>query len=837
MAAEESSRSTAFACPARFVVSLCGDQDGSIWIGTEGHGVYRYDPSEASQSAWTQFTTGNGLADNTVEALACDSRGRIWAGTLDHGVEVFNGKYWQRYGLLTNPRQNELAGPVGEHVFSIKVSPLDGSIWVCTNSGVARYELGYKSGKDKIAGQWAYYTVAEGLPADDVQGVAFGPRGRVYIATSCDGLAIGRPVQEDRTAIRRHKLVGPIQYGPWRIIKSRFTVSPPLTPDGNGLPSNLLNDILVAPDGSAWVATDEGIAWSRDGGRRWSFLRGRDWLAKDRGLTNPPLPSYIFSAARRTARAQLLSEDYCTCLAADSTGRIWVGHRQTRIDIIDPASGRISPIHRDGTGVRNKSPHGEWKQSHFFVDKILMLRKSPPILGCYGGGVLALPSWFAGTVHAAKPAGLFTGGKTISENRHPRMPVAAATPTRWQLAGERKNINLIARKLWKDRNVLEVVRLDDDWRTEGNWLGRYGTYYAKLGAMDSPHDFSWGTCFQPPPGGVSLGSHFRHGDFLRYWITWLYTADRRSLEMPKPMFLRDWMKGRVADQNLYRRQSEWDDHGEAYPPTWQGPGLRVNLRIPNGYYELCLYDVNKDGHTGANRYRDYSVTVSRGANPLKVGVQNRSRPLILADARISGFWNGVWTRFLVRGPGWVRVQIHRGSSMNTILAGYFIGLFRSDPPPYSHAYPHGENTIENPQAESIYILHHPAFGKQPSGSAFRHRPSPAEILAQRKNAYIATQTWAADWSSDSLRYLLFVGRTAKAQGQQDSLVRQSRLARKFWQLHRFHLAEGLLKSARKSVPRTIEENLPFDPSVGNPSQRELLIFQKYVKYDPQTIHR
>ena len=829
--------STIAACPAHFVVSLCDDKAGNIWVGTEGHGVYRFNPNQISQSPWTQFTTGKGLDDSTVEALACDSRGRIWAGTLNHGVAVFNGKYWQRYGLLTDKRRDERAGPIGEHVFSIKVSSLDGSIWICTNSGISRYEIGGKSGKDKIVGQWIYYTVTGGLPSDDIWKVAFGPHGRVYAATGCDGLAISRPIPKDREALRHHKLNGPIRYGRWKIVKSGFVEAPPLTPRGNGLPGNLLNDLLVTPDGTAWVATDDGIAWSANGGRRWSFLRGEDWLAKDQGLTHPPSPSYLFNASRRAVRTQLLSEDYCTCLAADSTGRIWVGHRRTGIDIINPASGHVYSLQRDLTGARNKSPHREWKQPHFYVDSTLMRGHGPPILGCYGGGVLELPSWFAGATRAAKLDGFLTEGKSTPENRSPPMPTAATTPTLAQIAVEEKNIDLVAGKLWNHKDVPRVVRLDDDWRTQGNWLGRYGTYYARLGAMDSPRDFSWGTCFQPPPGGVSLGGHFRHGDFLRYWVTWLYTADGRSLEMPKPMFRRDWMKGRVSNKTLCRRQSEWDDHGEAYPAAWQGPGLRINLRVPSGYYELCLYDVNKDGHAAGNRYRDYSVTVTRGVNPLRSGAEGRLRLPILADARISDFWNGLWTRFLVRGPGWIQVQIHRGSSMNTILAGYFIGVYRADPTPYSRAYPNSKNTVGNPQAASIYILHRPDFGKARGNSTVHHRVSPMEMLTQRKLARIATRGWATDWSAESLRYSSFVDRVTKARTPQGYLLRQSHLARRFWQLHRFRRTENLFSSAGRNVPRAIEENLRFDPSLGNPSYRELLIFQKTIRYDTQAPDR
>lgn len=58
-----------------------------------------------------------------------------------------------------------------------------------------------------------------------------------------------------------------------------------------------------------------------------------------------------------------------------------------------------------------------------------------------------------------------------------------------------------------------------------------------------------------------------------------------------------------------RRQAEWDDHGEAYSRTHEGPDLYCTLKVPAVIFFLSLYDFNKDGHDGANRCRDYVVSV------------------------------------------------------------------------------------------------------------------------------------------------------------------------------------------------------------------------------------
>src|SRR5580658_1838489 len=62
-----------------FAVSLASDASGNIWVGTEGNGVWKYNPSTRQ---WTQFTTKDGLGDDCVYALAVDRQNRVWAGHL-----------------------------------------------------------------------------------------------------------------------------------------------------------------------------------------------------------------------------------------------------------------------------------------------------------------------------------------------------------------------------------------------------------------------------------------------------------------------------------------------------------------------------------------------------------------------------------------------------------------------------------------------------------------------------------------------------------------------------------------------------------------------------------
>ncbi len=282
-----------------FITSLCRDNHGCLWIGTEDNGVWRLDPSAPQDTQYTHFTHENGLGDDDAYALVCDKAGRVWVGTLNHGVSVFNGKDWKTYGPLD--------GPLGSRVFALVVNPKDGGVWMATEAGLARYQ------NDR----WSYYTRAEGLPSDQASALAFSQNGTLYVGTQCDGIAIGSPAND---------------YHTWRIVTGPRQM--PNAPTGTGLPSSLINCLLVVRDGTVYAGTTTGLAASEDEGKTWHYRRGADWKDKLAGLADP-VPS-----VDRPVEGDLLREDYVTCLAEDTYRGLWVGHRQAGLELLERGTDR-----------------------------------------------------------------------------------------------------------------------------------------------------------------------------------------------------------------------------------------------------------------------------------------------------------------------------------------------------------------------------------------------------------------------------------------------------------------------------------------------------------------
>lgn len=611
--------------PERCVTALAQGPDGNLWVATEDSGVWRYNPSVArAQDRWHQFTAKDGLGDDSAYALVVDKQNRVWAGTLNHGVSVWNGQVWKNYGVLD--------GPLGERVFAIKVCPTDGDVWIATNAGLTRYSV--KNDR------WSYITQADGLPSDQVQAIAFDQSGNVVVGTQCDGVALAQAADGYKT---------------WRVVQGPEQM--PTTPTGKGLPSSLINDVLAAKDGTIYAATTTGLAWSSDGGANWSYVRGQDYAAKVEGRYGGPPRGWSQEPGA------VLAEDYVSCLAEDKEGRIWLGHWQAGSERVQMQSG--------STGLSLKEvPH---RQNSGMVRAILPRSNGALLLARYDEGLSYNASGTRQDVARVKPALAGTSATSV-----PLFPTAAKAPMLDELNGLLASLGKIEPL---DPKVSVVAPLPDDWTTEGNWLGRYGRYWASLNAMVSPRNYYWGAGWTPIEHAFQISPKEKNNS-LRYWIQWLYTDNPRSLEMPPVYFDSRLQKG-LTTPDQYRRQAEIDDNGESYPLTKEGPDIYFSVKIPAGLWVLSCYNHNKDGHAGVNRMRDYrySFRPHDPAKPIRDVSDFDSEPE-LAHSRQRDFWGGVYKRFLVRGPQQLTLRMAKNDSLNVILAATFLDPVDEQPAPY-----------------------------------------------------------------------------------------------------------------------------------------------------------
>ncbi len=360
------------------ITALAQDNRGRIFAASEESGVWMRGTSRHSDKQWRRFNTQNSsIADDNIYALTVDGQGRVWAGTASHGVSVFNGRSWKNY--------NPLQAPLGERIFDIAVSPLDGDVWIASNVGLTRYSVSKDS--------WTTRYAAPRLPFNHIEAIAFTRRGDIVLGTQTDGVLMTDAAKVGNAEMSSAKTGGAIEYSKWRIVSvadaaanwPQVGYAQSNQAAIQGLPSNMTTDVLVARDGTIWVASTGGLASSRDNGKTWNFTHGADYGDKLRGRYNVTVPNPF-----PVAQAPTWSEDYVSCLAEDGAGMLWVGHWRRGYEVYDPKTQKIVLNGAPGDKSDDANSNGDGD----YVKCILPLSGQAPLIGRYGFGLTVAPRFF-----------------------------------------------------------------------------------------------------------------------------------------------------------------------------------------------------------------------------------------------------------------------------------------------------------------------------------------------------------------------------------------------------------------------------------------------------------
>jgi len=234
------------------------DPAGHVWVGSHGGGLSRFDGSQ-----WRHFNVPD-LADPYVYDIVFDREGKMWVANWK-GVSVYDGKTWHSY--------TQADGIIDEWVYALALDG-DGAIWLGTEGGVTRYD-----GKSFVS-----YTHEDGIGATPEE---IGQYDRIPNPSFHHQTAEGKEADGYNPNYILAAAVDSSNvkwFGTWGAGLSRF--------DGkqwktytvkDGLPGNLISDILVDQQGIVWVATDGGIGYLQEG--RWRKLTSKEGLLDDHVFT------------------------------------------------------------------------------------------------------------------------------------------------------------------------------------------------------------------------------------------------------------------------------------------------------------------------------------------------------------------------------------------------------------------------------------------------------------------------------------------------------------------------------------------------------------------------
>lgn len=614
-------------CPVKFVTGALRASDGRIWVVGEGAEPC-YLVEDYANEGWHRVSMQKGFPETVnFYGLAEDKQGRIWVGTDRYGVAVYNGTEWKVYG-------KEEALP-GERVFSIAVSPANGDVAVATSGGVAIYR--------PEPDEWFSVTRADGLPEDQIYAVHFDAEGRLWAGFSCSGIGAASAGGN---------------YRDWKYKRTNWYwdreqhVPQPREQAGEGLPSNLVNALATLPDGSVWAGTVAGLGYKK-GTADWRFCRGEDFKDKNKGLYQPRGTGPGFNT--RYPRL-LLPEDFITSLRA-AGNKVLIGFRHKGACLLDPETFQIVRTY----GGKGNPLKCKW------VNSFIRTGDRQLWAGTFGGGMELLD-------RQVPEEGKFPVEQASVRENIPFPGKAAVLPPEELEACYQK----IAVRGGKKKRGEDVIFYGDDWSTRGDWCYRYGRDYAMLCAANAPLDnVVYETmCWEPGDYDCSgsIGPNNRK-DGLRNWVETINDRGNHNV-LASPDY-------------CIRTESEWDDHGEAYPRTFDGPDVWIAVKLPKGRHLVSVYFYNPNGRRNAHTaLRDYLVEVRKMTPQLpektifRYGhVKEREKILsehagshlpspVLARTRVNYFaGSGVHKSFLMQGPGCYYIRVARNHSFNTIVNG------------------------------------------------------------------------------------------------------------------------------------------------------------------------
>lgn len=317
------------------VSRLLEDENGDLWVGTFGRGLYRFsDDFDTVTEFRSSGNSAGALLGNWIFTLNKDRSGIIWIGTYYGGIQKYSP------GRFKFRAESSL---IGQHVLSTMFHA-DGSLWI-----------GHQGGLDVLSGKKPQITVSSINPS--VTALLQTRSGDVWIGTAMSGL---------------------FRYRQNRVEHYRAGKSSVLT-------SNNVSRLMEDRSGRVWIGTNgSGLysflddAWRKEGDRlpNPSVLalgedrRGRVWVGTYGGLSVRDSIGNFRNYRHQADDSTSLSHDYVYSIVDDGRGRLWIGTANglNRYDEAtssfrrwDESDGLPNPVISD---IRVRSDHRLWLMTH-----------------------------------------------------------------------------------------------------------------------------------------------------------------------------------------------------------------------------------------------------------------------------------------------------------------------------------------------------------------------------------------------------------------------------------------------------------------------------------------
>jgi signal transduction histidine kinase/ligand-binding sensor domain-containing protein/DNA-binding NarL/FixJ family response regulator len=174
--------------PSVMVYSLTVDHQGTVWAGTSGYGLAKFDPHQEGYIFYSNAPgTDYGLSDNSVLTVYLDNQDRLWMGTFAGGLCEFDPQQEKAECYLHNPEDpNSISNNAVLDIFDTG----DSTLWVATMGGINKFDQTKKT--------FRVYREQDGLPNDMVYAILQDDEGNLWLSTN-NGLSKFDPINETFT--------------------------------------------------------------------------------------------------------------------------------------------------------------------------------------------------------------------------------------------------------------------------------------------------------------------------------------------------------------------------------------------------------------------------------------------------------------------------------------------------------------------------------------------------------------------------------------------------------------------------------------------------------------
>ncbi|GHT08734.1 two-component system sensor histidine kinase/response regulator [Bacteroidia bacterium] len=119
--------------------------DGVLWLGSNGYGIYKYLPEKNGSGSFVSYTTKQGLINNNIKGILGDEKGHLWIST-NNGLSCFDSatnrftNYTKEDGLACN--QFYWNAYCRSHTGILYFGGLNGLVAIDANRLIARNQTG-----------------------------------------------------------------------------------------------------------------------------------------------------------------------------------------------------------------------------------------------------------------------------------------------------------------------------------------------------------------------------------------------------------------------------------------------------------------------------------------------------------------------------------------------------------------------------------------------------------------------------------------------------------------------------------------------------------------------